>query len=132
MYSTVKMILLKIAIERSIEATETVIPIIFQYSCQVSGKINSKNSEIYSFRKQHLRKKIPHKIISYELSFATFKVIYSVLLLTQVEFVIQSLNSVNSEEMARMPSGKAFILRNFPTLVEQLKAQDKLPALVFR
>ncbi|XP_068713426.1 probable ATP-dependent RNA helicase DDX60 isoform X5 [Montipora foliosa] len=51
--------------------------------------------------------------------------------LQKVESVIQSLNSVPSEEMTTMPSGDPFILKNFPTLVEQLKAQDKLPALVF-
>ncbi|XP_068713439.1 probable ATP-dependent RNA helicase DDX60 isoform X2 [Montipora foliosa] len=51
--------------------------------------------------------------------------------LQKVESVIQSLNSVPSEEMATIPSGTPFIVRNFPTLVEQLKAQEKLPALVF-
>ncbi|XP_068760166.1 probable ATP-dependent RNA helicase DDX60 isoform X2 [Montipora capricornis] len=51
--------------------------------------------------------------------------------LQKVESVIQSLNSVPSEEMATIPSGTPFIVRNFPMLVEQLKAQEKLPALVF-
>ena len=60
----------------------------------------------------------------------------------QVEAVIQSLNSVCFEkktstdeewgELGISSTGKKFIKMNFPKLVEQLKAQDKLPALVFR
>ena len=64
------------------------------------------------------------------------------LLFSQVQCVIQSLNSVCQKVQAstehewselEMPaSGNLFILRNFPKLVDQLRAQDKLPALVFR
>lgn len=59
----------------------------------------------------------------------------------KVQSVIQSLNSVCQEKQAstedewsalRLPSsGKLFIWLNFPKLVDQLRAQDKLPALVF-
>jgi len=52
------------------------------------------------------------------------------------------LNSVFLEKKAsideewnqvKMPSsGKEFVGKNFPKLIEQLKAQGKLPALVFR
>ncbi|KAK2572326.1 putative ATP-dependent RNA helicase DDX60 [Acropora cervicornis] len=59
----------------------------------------------------------------------------------KVQSVIQSLNSVCQEKQAstedewsaiRLPSsGKFFICLNFPKLVDQLRAQDKLPALVF-
>ncbi|KAJ7386934.1 putative ATP-dependent RNA helicase ddx60 [Desmophyllum pertusum] len=61
--------------------------------------------------------------------------------LTKVQSVIQSLNSVYIEKQTSiekewnaqgMPlSGQFFILRNFPKLVDQLRAQDQLPALVF-
>lgn len=60
----------------------------------------------------------------------------------QVEAVIQSLNAVFiarkssiDEEWSQMgmpSSGKEFIRKNFPKLIEQLKEQGKLPALVFR
>ena len=56
--------------------------------------------------------------------------------------VIESLNSVcltkmtsTDEEWLELDmdsSGKKFILSNYLKLVKQLKAQDKLPALVFR
>lgn len=56
--------------------------------------------------------------------------------------VIESLNSVcltkmtsTDEEWLELDmdsSGKRFILSNYLKLVKQLKAQDKLPALVFR
>ncbi|XP_015768450.1 PREDICTED: probable ATP-dependent RNA helicase DDX60 [Acropora digitifera] len=59
----------------------------------------------------------------------------------KVQSVIQSLNSGCQEKQAstedewsalRLPSsGKLFIWLNFPKLVDQLRAQDKLPALVF-
>lgn len=59
-----------------------------------------------------------------------------------MQSVIQSLNSVCVDKQASveqewseigMPSsGADFIVFNFPKLVDQLKAQDKLPALVFR
>lgn len=59
-----------------------------------------------------------------------------------MEDVIQSLNSVcvdkkisTEEEWGKLgmsSTDKNFIRMNFPKLVEQLKAQDKLPALVFR
>ncbi|CAH3109022.1 unnamed protein product, partial [Pocillopora meandrina] len=59
----------------------------------------------------------------------------------KVEAVLQSLNSILLEKQASteeewtqlgMPSsGKIFIWKNFPKLVEQLKAQKKLPALIF-
>ncbi|KAK2572321.1 putative ATP-dependent RNA helicase DDX60 [Acropora cervicornis] len=59
----------------------------------------------------------------------------------KVQCVIESLNSVCQEKQAstedewsdlRLPScGDFFILMNFPKLVDQLRAQDKLPALVF-
>ncbi|XP_044173202.1 probable ATP-dependent RNA helicase DDX60 isoform X1 [Acropora millepora] len=59
----------------------------------------------------------------------------------KVQCVIQSLNSVCQEKQDStedewsdlgLPScGDSFILRNFPKLVDQLRAQDKLPALVF-
>ena len=65
-----------------------------------------------------------------------------VCLLLQVQAVIKSLNSVLLEKQASteeewtrlgMPSsGNIFMLKNFPKLVEQLKAQKNLPALVFR
>lgn len=60
----------------------------------------------------------------------------------QVEAVMQSLNSVCVDiktsteeewgELGMSSTGKNFIWMNFPKLVEQLKAEDKLPALVFR
>ena len=56
--------------------------------------------------------------------------------------MIQSLNSVCQEKQAstedewvglQLPSvGKLFIQLNFPKLVDQLRADDKLPAIVFR
>ncbi|XP_078360874.1 putative ATP-dependent RNA helicase DDX60 isoform X2 [Oculina patagonica] len=59
----------------------------------------------------------------------------------KVQSVIQSLNFVCMEkqasteeewsELAMPSSGKFFICRNFPKLVDQLRAQNKLPALVF-
>ncbi|XP_078360877.1 putative ATP-dependent RNA helicase DDX60 [Oculina patagonica] len=61
--------------------------------------------------------------------------------LEKVEAVIQTLNSVcvdkrtsTEEEWGKLgmsSTDKIFIRMNFPKLVEQLKAQDKLPALVF-
>ncbi|KAJ7386940.1 putative ATP-dependent RNA helicase ddx60 [Desmophyllum pertusum] len=61
--------------------------------------------------------------------------------LKKVQSVIQSLNSVYLERQTSIEkewntqgkpsSGKFFILRNFPKLVDQLRAQDQLPALVF-
>ncbi|XP_027035542.1 probable ATP-dependent RNA helicase DDX60 [Pocillopora damicornis] len=61
--------------------------------------------------------------------------------LEKVQAVIQSLNSVLLEKQASTEEewtqlgmaslGKLFIWSNFPKLVEQLKAQGKLPALVF-
>lgn len=63
-------------------------------------------------------------------------------LLIQVEAVIHSLNSVflkrkesadkEWSQVGMSSSGKNFVAKNFPKLVEQLKAQGKLPALVFR
>ena len=35
-------------------------------------------------------------------------------------------------ELGMPSSGKEFNIKNFPKLIEQLKAQGKLPALVFR
>ena len=59
-----------------------------------------------------------------------------------MESVIQSLNAICVDKQASvesawseigMPSsGTGFILNNFTKLVDQLRAQDKLPALVFR
>ena len=60
----------------------------------------------------------------------------------QVQSVINSLNSVFLEnhsltgeqwgELGMTLSGKGFIKRNFAKLIDELRAQDKLPALVFR
>lgn len=56
--------------------------------------------------------------------------------------MIKSLNSACEEKLASIEeewselgissTGKLVILHNYAKLVEQLKAQDKLPALVFR